>query len=131
MSNHIHLIAQSSTGNLSATIRDIKKYTSKRIIDIIQNIPESRCNWMLKQFSYHARRHARNITYQVWTHENHAVCLYGPEFIREKIEYLHNNPVRSGIVKKPEDYLYSSARNYAGLDWLVEIADIGLPWKTV
>ena len=68
---------------------------------------------------------------QVWTHENHAVYLYGPDFIREKIDYLHNNPVRSGLVEKPEDYLYSSARYYAGLDCVLEVSDIGLPWKTV
>ena len=33
MSNHVHLVAQSSEGALSATIRDVKKYTSKRIIE--------------------------------------------------------------------------------------------------
>jgi putative transposase len=31
--------------------------------------------------------------------------LYSPKFIREKMDYLHNNPVRAGIVEKPEDYL--------------------------
>jgi REP element-mobilizing transposase RayT len=131
MLNHIHLIAQSSNGKLSDTIRDIKKFTSKRIIDTIQTIPESRSEWMLNLFSFNARQHSRNKTYQVWTHENHAVYLYGPEFIREKVDYLHNNPVRSGLVEKPEDYLYSSARYYAGLDCLLRVSDIELPWKTI
>jgi len=131
MSNHVHLIAQSMTGNLSNTIRDIKKYTSKKIIETIQITNESRCNWMLNLFEFHARQHSRNKTYQVWTHEHHAVYLYSPGFIREKIEYIHKNPVRSGIVEKPEDYLYSSARNYAGLDYKIDIVDIGLPWITI
>jgi REP element-mobilizing transposase RayT len=65
MSNHFHLIAQSKTGKLSDTIRDIKKFTSKRIIETIQIIPESRSNWMLNQFSFNARQPSRNKTYQV------------------------------------------------------------------
>jgi hypothetical protein len=122
---------QSSTGKLSDTIRDIKKFTSKRIIETVQSMPESRREWMLNRFSFNARQHSRNKIYQVWTHENHAVHLYGSEFIREKIEYLHNNPVRAGLVERPEDYLYSSARYYAGLDCILPVSDIGLPWKTV
>ncbi len=127
MSNHIHTIMQSSFGKLSDTIRDIKKFTSKRIIEAVQSIPESRKEWMLNRFSFNARQHSRNKTYQVWTHENHAIYLYGPEFIRVKMDYLHNNPVRSGIVEKPEDYIYSSARYYAGLDCVLPVSDMGLP----
>jgi len=131
MSNHVHLIAQSNNGQLSAAVRDIKKFTSKRIVDTIQTIPESRSVWMLNLFGFNARQHSRNKICQVWTHENHAVYLYSPKFIKEKIDYLHNNPVRSGIVEKPEDYLYSSARSYAGLDCILEVTDVGLPWRTV
>lgn len=131
MSNHVHLIAQSSTGKLSDTIRDVKKFTSKSIVGTIQTIPESRSDWMLNRFGFNARQHSRNKTYQVWTHENHAVQLYSPEFISEKIDYLHNNPVRAGLVEKPEDYLYSSARWYAGLECVLEVRDIGLPWRTM
>jgi len=131
MSNHVHLIAQSKNGKLSDSIRDIKKFTSKRIIETIQTIPESRSTWMLNQFSYNARQHSRNKTFQVWTHKNHAIYLYGPKFIREKVDYLHNNPVRAGIVERAEDYIYSSARYFAGMDCLLEISDLGLPWRTV
>jgi putative transposase len=86
---------------------------------------------MLNRFSFNARQHSTNKAYQVWTHENHAIYLYGPNFILEKIDYLHNNPVRAGLVEKPEDYLYSSARYYAGLDCLLPVSDIALPWKTI
>jgi len=131
MSNHIHLIAQSTNGKLSETVRDFKKFTSKRIIEIILEIPESRKIWMLDRFSFNARQHLRNKTYQVWTHENHAEHLYSPDFIREKLDYIHNNPVRAGWVEKPEDYLFSSARYYAGLDCVLPISEIGLPWRTI
>jgi REP element-mobilizing transposase RayT len=128
MSNHVHLIVQSENGQLSGTVRDVKKFTCKKIIETIQSIPESRKDWMLHRFSFKAAQHSRNKIYQVWTHENHAVHLYSAKFIREKIDYIHNNPVRAGIVEKPENYLYSSARNYSELSSKLDIVDIGLPW---
>jgi len=131
MSNHVHLIAQSSNGKLSDTIRDFKKFTSKRIIETLETIPESRSDWMLNRFSFNARQHSTNTTYQVWTHENHAVYLYSPKFIREKIDYLHNNPVRAGLVEKPEDYLYSSARNYADIEGVIDVIKIDTKWNNV
>lgn len=127
MSNHVHLIAQSSIGELSNTIRDIKKYTSKRITDTIETIAESRREWLLNRFAFNARKHKRNSNYQVWTHENHAIHLYSNNFIAERIEYIHNNPVRAKIVQCPEDYLYSSARNYASLSAVLEIEPLILP----
>jgi REP element-mobilizing transposase RayT len=130
MSNHVHLVAHSSDGKLSETIRDFKKYTSKRIIKTIKTVHESRKEWLLNRFEYRADQHRRNESYQVWTHENHAVLLFSPEFIREKIEYIHNNPVRAGIVEKPEDYLYSSARNYSSLDAPIDVPVLSLPWHT-
>jgi len=131
MSNHVHLVAQSSVGELSNAIRDIKKYTSKRIIETIETIPESRREWMLSRFAFNAKKHKRNSNYQVWTHENHAIHLYSNNFIAEKIEYIHNNPVRALIVQNAEDYLYSSARNYASLSALLDIELLILPVVTI
>jgi REP element-mobilizing transposase RayT len=130
MSNHIHLIANSTTGHLSDTIRDLKKFTSRRIIDTIEEINESRRTWILNRFRFNATHLKGNKNYQVWTHENHAILLYSNEFIRQKIEYIHDNPVKAGIVEKAEDYLYSSARNYASLDAPIDISVLVLPWYT-
>ncbi len=130
MSNHIHLIANSPDGHLSETIRDFKKFTSKSITDAIAEGNESRKVWMLNRFAFNTKLHSRNQKYQVWTHENHAVVLYSNDFIQEKLEYLHNNPVRAGLVNRPEDYLYSSARNYADLEGILDIAYIEMKWKT-
>lgn len=130
MSNHVHLIANSVNGNLSDIVRDIKKFTSKQIIITIDNLPESRREWMLNRFKFNASHLKSNKNYQVWTHENHAVILYSNKFFEEKIEYIHNNPVRAGIVEKPEDYLYSSARNYASLEAPIDITLIILPART-
>lgn len=132
MSNHIHLMVQSSTGNLSDTIRDFKSYTSKKILESVENDTESRKEWMLFMFKRAAIKHKRNTEYQFWIHENHAENIFSDSFISQKIEYIHNNPVRAKIVQHPEEYLYSSARNYAGLEPMLRNVEIlTTKWKTV
>ena len=76
---------------------------------------------MLKQFEFAAKKHKRNSEFQIWTHENHAIELFSPDFTYQKLNYIHFNPVRAGIVLNSEDYLYSSARNYAALENRLEI----------
>jgi REP element-mobilizing transposase RayT len=130
MSNHIHLIARSEKGELSGTIRDFKSYTSKRIIQRITEGPESRSGWMLNLFKCAAEKHQRNTLYQVWTHENHAVELVSNVFVWEKLEYLHNNPVRNGIVKNIWEYRYSSALNYADMEGELEVIKLSPRLRT-
>ncbi len=122
MTNHIHLIARAKEPfHLSDIIRDFKKYTANLLLPLLQLPQESRSDWMMKRFEFAAREHQRNSHYQLWTHENGAIELFTPAFTQQKLDYIHNNPVRAGIVKKGEDYLYSSARNYAGLRSVLEI----------
>lgn len=130
MSNHIHLLAKNSKGELSATVRDFKKYTSKKIIAEMINGTESRRDWMLNLFSF-AKRQNKKGKYQLWTHENHAIEVFSNAFIEEKVTYIHNNPVRSNIVKNPEEYIYSSAKYYAGEDGILDITPVSFKWKTV
>lgn len=113
MSNHIHLIARSKNGTLSATVRDMKKFTSNCIIDTIKEKPESRREWLLHRFSWNAAQHARNSVFQVWTHDNHPVEIHSRPFFEQKLNYIHQNPVRAGWVEYAEDYLYSSAKAVA------------------
>jgi len=131
MSNHIHLLARSLNNNLSDVIRDFKRHTSKKIVETIEQDGESRREWLLMIFRYAARKHKRNNEYQVLTHENHAEEIYSNVFIEQKIAYIHHNPVRNGLVNRPEDYIYSSARNYAGLENVLEISQAIIRWKTV
>ena len=131
MTNHIHLLVRSAAGDLSGTIRDLKKFTSKSIVEAMSDDRESRREWMLRLLAHAAKRQNKEGKYQFWTHENHAELIYSNSFIEQKLAYIHENPVRAGFVTKPEDYLYSSARNYAELDALIEIDKIGVRWKTV
>ena len=122
MSNHVHLIASSSVGMLSDTVRDLKKFTANTIIQQIKSSKESRRKWLLKNMELAAGMHKRNTKLQLWTHNNHAVELSTNLMMDQRLNYIHHNPVAAGIVEKPEDYLYSSARNYCdGLEYLIEI----------
>ena len=129
MSNHIHLMAQSETGDLSGIIRDFKNFTSRKFLEVIDDSVESRRDWMSVVFGFHGKFKNKQES-QVWTHENHAEYIYSQKFIEQKLEYIHNNPVRAGIVVKPEDYLYSSARNYAGLDSPLDVLKLDVLWKS-
>ncbi|MBK6962549.1 MAG: transposase [Bacteroidales bacterium] len=128
MSNHIHLIARAKEKNsLSDVLRDFKKFTSKQMILAIQEEPESRREWMLKLFAVAGKSNSNNKDFQIWQQDNHAVVLYSNGFIIEKLDYIHNNPVRSGIVENPKDYLFSSARNYEDLEGLLEVIRLTRP----
>ena len=131
MSNHVHLLIRCGRGRLSDTIREIKSYTARKILEVVNTESESRREWMLNLFEFCAKQHKRNEQYQIWTHENHAEIIYSNHFMDQKISYIHENPVRAGIVERVEDYLYSSARNYSGLEGLIEIEAIHVPIEKV
>jgi putative transposase len=113
MTNHVHIIAPAKDENLSDIARDFKKHTSKQIIKAIeQNAGESRKEWMLKVFKDQGSKNSRNKEYQFWRQDNCPIELYSAKFSLQKLTYIHENPVRAGIVDRAEDYLYSSARDY-------------------
>ena len=130
MSNHIHLLVRSNMDNLSDIIRDFKSYTSKQFLEIVYSSKESRREWMKLVFEFHGKYKRKQI-HQVWTNRNHAEIIVSQKFIEQKVEYIHKNPVTAGIVKNPEDYLYSSARNYAGLESVIDVIIVDFNWKTV
>jgi REP element-mobilizing transposase RayT len=122
MSNHVHLLVQARQENLPDVIRDLKKFTANRILkEIATNDGESRRDWMLKRFEFAAQRHVRNSIRQFWTHENHAVEILSKKFTDQKLNYIHENPVRAGWVEEPQEYMYSSAQNYGGRKGLIDI----------
>ena len=75
-------------------------------------------------FKYHAKFNKRTTEKQLWTHENHAVEMDTADKLKSRIDYIHQNPVRAAWVEKPEEYLYSSARNFAGLDGVITVDEI-------
>ena len=116
MTNHVHLIIRAGNGYfLSDILRDYKKFTSKAIIKAItENSKESRKEWLLKQF-YTPKG------FRFWRADNKPIELWSNGVIDQKINYIHQNPVEEGLVYRAEDYVYSSAVDYAGENGLLDV----------
>jgi putative transposase len=113
MTNHVHLIISSNSNKIEYIVRDLKKYTSKQIIKAIQeNNRESRKDWMLNIFSYAGKNNNNNKEFQFWKQDYHPIELNSAEKIKQRLDYLHENPVRSGLVWEPWHYKYGSAIDY-------------------
>ncbi|MFD1553808.1 transposase [Putridiphycobacter roseus] len=117
MTSHLHLIVSSKEVELPAIIRDFKKHTSKELIKAIKNINESRREWMLKKFAYEANRSGRTSHYKLWQDGFHPVILDTNEKIVQRVNYIHKNPVKAGIVRQERDYLNSSYLAYENKDF--------------
>lgn len=130
MTNHMHLIIGTNGDNMENILRDHKSHTAKTVVTaIIKNPEESRREWMLSYFRLSGVNNSRNVNYQFWQQHNKPVELYSKSVIMQKLDYIHNNPVMSGFVRKPEDWLYSSAIDYSGGKGLLECLtsiDIGM-----
>ncbi|PLW93839.1 MAG: transposase [Marinilabiliales bacterium] len=122
MTNHIHLIYRSiKSEKPEQVLGDLKRFTSKALVRAIKDNPdESRKEWMLKIFKTSAKKSSNVNNYQFWRHDNKPIELWSNKVMEEKLDYIHNNPVNEGIVSNPEDYLYSSARDYSGLNGLLD-----------
>ena len=122
MSNHAHLVADARSGfDLSDVLRDMKKHTSKKIVAAIQEVPESRADWMLYRFGYAGKFDPKIKDYRFWQEGNFPKECATPDRVWQKIDYSHYNPVRAEIVAEPQDCLYSSAIDYAGGRGLVNV----------
>ncbi len=121
MSNHIHTIWKAAHANLSDIIRDFKTFTSRAITDSIKNEPESRRDWLLYMFRFFGNCTQANQEFKVWTGNNHPEEIFSDSFLRTKLNYIHENPVRAGLVAEASNYLYSSAADYENKKGLIEI----------
>lgn len=126
MPSHVHFIFRDSNENPVALLRDFKKHTSKQLLKAIaENLEESRKEWLLWMFEHAGKKKGNVSKYQFWQHHNKPIELWSTPVIKQKLDYIHNNPVESGFVTEPTEWKYSSARNYAGDHRVFEIDEIG------
>jgi REP element-mobilizing transposase RayT len=98
MSNHVHLAVQVSDIPLSRIVQNVSFRYTKWI------------NWR------------QNRTGHLFQGRYKAVLVDADAYLLELVRYIHLNPVRAGIVKEPEAYLWNSHRAYLGLE--------EIPWLT-
>ena len=123
MSNHLHLIGRAAEGQeLGAIVRDFKKFTAARIFREIETLPqESRRGWLRWLFEREGARNPNNTHIQLWQQRSHGTELSTEAMVRQRLHYTHQNPVRAGICYQAEDYVYSSASCYAGLESILPV----------
>ncbi len=116
LENHLHLIAASE--DLSRDMQRFKAYAAKQIIAYLQQSGSER---VLELLALLKRPHKIESEYQVWEEGNHPQLIETEAVMRQKLDYIHRNPGKRGYVDLPEHWRYSSARNYAGLEGLIEV----------
>jgi putative transposase len=121
MSSHLHLIVSSEQNKLEEIMRDFKTFTSKAITKLLMKGYDSRREWMLQIFKAEASKIKRVSGYKVWQDGNHPVLLDTNKMLDGRLNYLHQNPVKAGIVFNEQDFVYSSAKDYANQKGLLDI----------
>jgi REP element-mobilizing transposase RayT len=116
LENHLHFIA--SCEELSQAVGNFKSFTARQIIDNLHARGES---LLLHQLNSHKDAHKVDRDFQLWQEGSHPQQIQNEEMMRQKLEYIHNNPVKRGYVDRPEHWRYSSARDYAGTPGLVQV----------
>jgi len=116
MENHLHMVVSSE--NLSKEMGDFKSFTATEIIKYL----EAKGNqFYLAQLKANKLSHKTDRTYQLWQEGSHPQMIDGDAMMRQKVEYIHANPVRRGYVDEAADWRYSSARNYERGEGLLEV----------
>ena len=122
MPSHVHMIIGTRDKPMQDILRDLKSFTSRRFKEeITVHNAESRKEWLLLMFKQAGEKNGNNNNWQLWQQNNHPIELWDNYMIDQKLDYLHNNPVEAGIVAKPEDYLWSSAGDYAGIKGMIDV----------
>jgi putative transposase len=116
MENHLHLIASSQ--QLSNVIARFKSFTGKQVVALLSARVEKE---VLSQLQYAKLGNKVDRDYQVWQEGSHPVLISNEDVMRQKLEYMHFNPVRRGYVDEPTHWRYSSARDYAGGEGLIGV----------
>jgi putative transposase len=122
MPNHIHLVAfgaNFSNSRLQKTLSEFRRFTGHRLANYVdKNLSES----LVKVCSSGA---LSDRTKQIWQQGWHAEGLASERFLKQKVDYVHENPVRKGYVREPEHWMHSSAGFwFAGIESSIPIAEI-------
>jgi putative transposase len=116
LENHLHLVAQSE--QLDKDMFRFKSYTAKQLIKYLD---ENHVTQILEQLAFYKKKHKKGSEYQFWQEGFHPELIKDEKMMQQKIEYIHQNPVKRGYVERAEHWRYSSAINYEGQCGLLEV----------
>jgi len=116
LENHLHLIARSD--NLTNEITSFKSWTARQLLLVLK---EQGATQVLSQLAFYKKAHKTDRTYQVWEEGSHPQLIQDEVMMRQKIEYIHYNPVKRGYVELAKHWRYSSAGSYLGKAGLLDV----------
>jgi REP-associated tyrosine transposase len=116
LENHLHLVVQSE--QLDVDMARFKSYTAKQLI---QYLDENKITRILEQLAFYKKAHKVDRAYQFWQEGYHPEWIQNDAMMKQKVDYIHQNPVKRGYVDLPEHWRYSSARNYLGQEGMIEV----------
>lgn len=116
LENHLHLVA--SSDDISQTMKKFKTHTAKEILKLLQ---KENVKTILEQLAFYKKAHKKNATYQLWQEGFQPKQIINEKMMRDRINYIHNNPIKRGYVDEAIHWRYSSARDYEGFDGLLDI----------
>ncbi len=116
LENHLHFVAQAP--RLDRCVSSFKSFTAGRLIALLETYRAER---LLTRLRFAKRAHKHDREYQLWQEGSHAEMIISESVMRQKLDYIHYNPVKRGYVDQPEHWRYSSARHYSGQAGLIEI----------
>ncbi len=115
LENHLHYVAQAQ--DLGSCVRSFKSFTARRIVD---HLERSNAERVLERLRFTKRTYKTDRVYQVWQEGTHAEVIWSEDVMRQKLDYIHHNPVKRGYVDVSEHWRYSSARDYQGQAGLID-----------
>jgi len=116
LENHLHMIAGSD--DISQSIKKFKSYTAKVLLELLQ---VNRVQTILDQLAFYKKAHKTQTTYQLWQEGSAFKLIQSEAMMLERINYIHNNPIKRGYVDEAAHWRYSSARNYEGKEGLIDV----------
>jgi len=99
-------------------MRHFKSFTAKELLKLLQ---KENAETLLKQFRFYKKAHKKDRTYQLWQEGYQPKLIQTDGMMINKIKYIHHNPVKRGYVDEAIHWRYSSARDYEGIDGLIEV----------
>lgn len=108
MPDHIHLLLNPESSDISALMQRLRGNSARRIIDRLRSGGHTTSLDKLRLTS--PQRYAH--THSVWQKDFSSVDLWSPKFIQQKLNYIHCNPVRAGLCGHPAEWAWSSYRAY-------------------
>ena len=132
MPDHFHMLCRSSNqSTLPMIMRDLKKYTSRMIISELESKRQQWATESLEIFKIVNRNSKREHVYSVWQRGYNPIECTSNKFIDQKMKYIHNNPVEAGLVSVADEYPYSSAQDYVGIQGPLEVILVSASkWET-